>query len=375
MAPLVVVFLLWLPLDEKKAAPRERQAAAGAAAFTRLAQQAEQARQAHQAAEAIDLCQRALKLKPAWKEGWWYLGTLYYQQDSYPECRNAFQRLTLLEPKGGAAWSMLGLCEFRTKEYELAIAHLQQGQQLGVAGVPEIDEVAKYHLALLLARAENYEKSLDIFFELAQRGKDDPAMVAAAGIAALRMPLLPEDVPAEEREITYLAGRAVWDAGARHSAQAQKDFEALLAKYPKAPGVHFLFGSFLLTEQPDQAIPELKKEIEISPDHVPARVQIAFEYLRREEYAAGIPYAEQAIQLAPDSAVVHTALGRLLVETGNLQRGVAELERAEKLAPDSPQPRIALASAYAKMGRSQDAERERREFLRLRELYKKPGEQ
>ena len=77
----------------------------------------------------------------------------------------------------------------------------------------------------------------------------------------------------------------------------------------------------------------------------------------------------------PDSYVAHSVLGRLLVETGELQPGIQELERAENLAPESPQPRIALASAYAKAGRKEDAARERREFLRLKTLYKAPGEQ
>ena len=374
MFPPALVLLFFLPAAATQAPPPHR-APAGAAAFDRLAQEAGEARQARETVQAIALYSRALKLKPEWKEGWWYLGTLYYEQDKFPECRNSFQRLTLLEKQGAAGWSMLGLCEFGAKEYDLALAHLRQGQQLGVSGVPGIDEVARYHLALLLTRGESYEKSLDLFLELAQSGKDDPAMIAAAGIAALRKPLLPEDVPSAERELAYLAGQAVWDIGARRPSQAQKDFEALLAKYPNAPGVHYLYGSYLLQQEPDKAIPELQKEIQISPDHVPARVQIAFEYLRREEFAKGIPYAQEAARLAPDAAIVHTALGRLLAESGDLKGGVAELERAEKLAPDSPQPSIALASAYAKMGRNEDAARERREFLRLRNLYKKPGEQ
>jgi tetratricopeptide (TPR) repeat protein len=372
MAPLLLL-ALFLPTGDSQP-PARRSSSPGSSAFARLAQQADQARQANQAESAIVLYQRALRLKPDWKEGWWYLGTLDYQTDRYTECRDALRRLTAIEQNGGPAWSMLGLCEFQTKEYDLALAHLRHGQELGVAGVPQIDEVAKYHLALLLTRNENYEKSLDLFFDLARHGKDDADMIVAAGIAAMRRPLLPEGLPVEEREITYLAGRAVWDAGARRAAQAQRNFDALLARFPTSPGVHFLYGSFLLQEEPDKGIAELQKEIAISPGHVPARVQIAFEYLRRGEPAKGLPYASEAVRLAPDSVVAHTVLGRSLAETGELEPGVKELELAEKLAPDSPQPRIALASVYAKLGRNEDAARERREFLRLKEISKSPGE-
>ncbi len=51
----------------------------------------------------------------------------------------------------------------------------------------------------------------------------------------------------------------------------------------------------------------------------------------------------------------------------DVPRGIQELEEARKLAPGSPQVRIALATAYAKAGRKEDAARERREFLRLRQ--------
>jgi predicted Zn-dependent protease len=374
MTPLVLLSLLFLPAGETPSTGN-RAAPASGATFTRLAQQAEQARQANQAKDAIALYRRALGLKPAWKEGWWYLGSLYYQQNQYPECRDAFSRLTPLEQNGGPAWSMLGLCEFETKEYDSALAHLRHGVELGLAAAPQMDEVAKYHLAVLLTRYEFYEKSLDVFFELARRGSNDQSMIEAAGIAALRKPMLPAELPQQDREITYLAGKAIWEAGARRSAEAHKDFEALLAKYPDAPGVHFLYGSFLLQEEPDKGVPELRREIEISPNHVPARAQLALEYLRRGEAAKGLAFASEAARMAPDSVVAHSALGRILIETGELQPGIAELELAEKLSPDSPQPRIALASAYARAGRKEDAARERREFLRLKELYKNAGEQ
>jgi len=375
MKALLVLCFFLPPQDRDHPAAALQRPSASSAAFNRLAHRAEEARQANRTNDAIVLYQRALQVKPEWKEGWWYLGSLYYREDRYPDCRDAFGHLTSLGQNGGPAWSMLGLCEFETKEYDRALAHLRQGVKLGLSGAPQIDEVARYHLALLLTRYEAYEKSLDVLIDLARDGKDSPAMIEAAGVAALRKPLLPVEVPAQEREITYLAGRAVWDAGARRADQAHEDFEALLSKYPNASGVHFLYGSFLLQEDPDKAIAELQKEIEISPSHVPARVQLAVEYLRRGEPAKGISYATEAARRVPDSYVAHSVLGRLLVETGELQPGIQELERAENLAPESPQPRIALASAYAKAGRKEDAARERREFLRLKTLYKAPGEQ
>ena len=108
---------------------------------------------------------------------------------------------------------------------------------------------------------------------------------------------------------------------------------------------------------------------------VPALLQIAFEYLRRGDAAAALPYARQSAEIEPESFVAHNALGRALVDSGDLENGIRELELSKKQAPGSPQTRIALASAYAKVGRNEDAAHERAEFLRLKQLTKKPGEQ
>ncbi len=114
--------------------------------------------------------------------------------------------------------------------------------------------------------------------------------------------------------------------------------------------------------------------MEISPNHVPARLQLAYEYLKRGDAASALPFAEKALALEPESFVTHNALGRVLVEMGKLKEGIAEIETACKLAPESPENHVALASAYAKADRKDDAARERAEFLRLKKLQQSPDQ-
>jgi predicted Zn-dependent protease len=94
-------------------------------------------------------------------------------------------------------------------------------------------------------------------------------------------------------------------------------------------------------------------------------VSIVFEYLKRSEPENALPYARSAVQYAPQSFATHASLGRALVESGDVEKGIKELEISVQMAPGSPQTRIALASAYAKVGRKEDAARERAEFLKL----------
>ena len=56
---------------------------------------------------------------------------------------------------------------------------------------------------------------------------------------------------------------------------------------------------------------------------------------------------------------------------GNLPKAIEELALAVKLAPESPQAHYALATAYARVGKTEEAARERAEFTRLDKLRKK----
>jgi tetratricopeptide (TPR) repeat protein len=339
-------------------------------AFDKLATQAEAAGRANQVDDAIRLYTQALRLKPSWEEGWWNLGMLNYQLDRYVDGRDAFRHLTVTNPNTAVAWAMLGLCEFETKQYPESLLHLRKADSLGLGQSEQISDVTTYHLAMLLTRYERYEEAMKLLTQFSQHGKDLPDYVQVMGIAALRKPLLPAEVPATDHELVMDVGRAMYDATALRMSEASNEFKTLIGKYPHQSDIHYLYGTFLLYSDADQALEQLKKELEVTPNHVPALVTIAGEYAHRQDYKTGLPYAERAVQSSRDSFAAHAVLGRILMEGDiNLQRGIGELETAQRLEPGSPQVRIFLATAYTKAGRKEDAARERKEFLKLRQTF------
>jgi tetratricopeptide (TPR) repeat protein len=334
----------------------------------RIKKQAEAAREGKRVDEAIQLYKKAVALQPSWDEGWWALGTIYYELDRFDEGRTAFKRLTVIKPEVGLPWAMLGLCEYETKHYEDALQHLRRGTDLGVDQDPDISAVAHYHLAMLLTRFTEYEAAMKVLSVFAQRNVNSPSYVEAMGIAALRKPLLPPEVPPADHQLVMDTGRVMYDAAALRTTEAAAEFKILLDKYPETPNIHYLYGSFLLFSDADAALAQLEKELEVSPTHVPAMVTIANEYIQRKQYKEALPYAKKAVELEPQSFPAHTVYGRVLAEGDiDLQRGLAELEEARKLAPSSPQVRIALATAYTKAGRKEDAAKEREAFSKLRQ--------
>jgi Flp pilus assembly protein TadD len=109
----------------------------------------------------------------------------------------------------------------------------------------------------------------------------------------------------------------------------------------------------------------MKREIQITPAHVPARVRLAEEYIKRQDFDTGMSFATQALKIAPDDPAAHMVLGEGLVATGNSARGIKELETARDASPRDLRIHWDLARAYTATGRIEDARREKRDIERL----------
>jgi len=337
--------------------------------FERFVKLADEARLAARLDDAISLYGKALNIKPKWPNGWWYVGAIFYEKDLYPQASDAFQNLVALEPQRGPAWAMLGLCLFQTGDYERAATSLQRGKSLGVNDNSELAGVVLYHIGLLYIRFEYFENAFDTLAELLRAGNASPKVVEAFGLTMLRMPYLPKEIPAAQREKILIAGQAGINMAARRQDQARAAFDTLLAQYPNEPNVHYGFGVFMLSQDADIALKEFNRELEISPNHYPSMVQMAFEYLKRDQYNDALPLAEKAVQLAPKLYAARNVLGRVLLEVGQVERSIKELEEGVKLAPSSPEMHFALARAYTRAGRKADAARERETFKKLQDEY------
>ena len=352
----------------RPAASAPAKPAASDAEFEKLLKAATEARQAERWTEAIELYRRIVKLKPDYVEGYWYQGTAFYTLDDHLQCRDAFRRVVALAPKNGTAFAFLGLCEFNLKEYDRALQHLIQSRTLGIGDVPDLGSVARYHAAALMTRMEQYAQALETLGEFAAEGNDNPRVIEAMGIATLRMPFLPVELPPDRREMVLMAGRASYLMATRNTASSEKAFELLASRYPETPNVHYAFGVFLLQEKGERAIEEFKRELELQPAHPPSLMQLAFEYLKQGDAKTALTFARQAVEVAPKEFPARKALGQALLEVGDVENAIKELEIGVKLAPDSPSLHFMLARAFQRAGRLDDATRERNEFTRLDRL-------
>ncbi len=333
--------------------------------FENLARQAETARNAKQLDKALGLYRQALRLKPNWEEGLWSAGSIAYDLNRYSECAPIFLHMAEVKPASAPAWTMAGLCEYRLRRYEAALEALARGERLGFDEPVELARSARLHYVLVLTRTGSFEKAIAVVTELTRNDRKSPETIVATGIAGLRRPWLPSEVPEASRALVYQLGDAMSSGMEMDYQEADRKFEALVARYPNEPNVHFRFGAFLNIQDSDRGIQEIKRTLELDPNHVLALVGLTAIYLKREDADNALAYGVRAVKAGPQDFSTHLELGLALLAKEQPAKAAAELQQAVKLAPANPDAHFGLGTAYSRLGRKPDAARELGEFKRL----------
>src|SRR5512140_1435140 len=99
---------------------------------------------------------KALALRPAWPEGWMYLGASLYASDRFAEATDAFRKGTKLAPTKGTAWAFLGLCEAALEDPEQALADIAKGEELGIGDNWPFEVFVRTKAAQMLIRSSGF---------------------------------------------------------------------------------------------------------------------------------------------------------------------------------------------------------------------------
>lgn len=316
--------------------------------------------------EAVRLYRQALAVRPSWAEGWFNLGGGLYQLKQFSDSRLAFQHAAKLAPQNGGVWAFLGLCDYELRDYPQALLEVRKAEALGLPDDLKFVSAVRNHAALICIRASDFSAAVEQLKPLAMLGDDSPQTVQALGLSTLGISLLPSEIPPDKQPLIELAGRAAWALYAEHANDASALFHQLIAEYPNHAGAHYLYGTYLLDRDPDAAKAEFLKELQISPSHVPARLQIAILEIKAGNAPAARKLAEEATKLQPANPLSHAVLGRSFVYLDQYAKAVPELEMAVRLAPENPQLHFSLAQAYRRVGRTADAQKQTAEFNRLK---------
>ena len=332
--------------------------------FAALSSEADAARDSNHLDAAVPLYRKALNLRPNWSEGWWSLGTIFYDKDSYLAAAHAFRRLVEVDPKNGTGYLMLGLCEFQLNRFSASMMHIQRAKELGIKKDDQLEHVLLYHEGLLWLQQGSYENAVEPLGSLVKQGVRSEELDVAIGKAVLLVPA-GNTFTDDERQLLITAGRAEESSMTRNPEAARQGYGNLARDFPDFPNVHYAYARFLLSvEETEDARAQFLEEIKRQPGHVRALMEIASSYYRAES-ALGIPYVQEVVKRKPAYPFGHYLLGLLYFDSGKVAESIPELEASARMVPHEAQFQFALGNAYARAGRKVDAARARAEFRRL----------
>lgn len=335
-----------------------------------IKEEAKRASQAGDAARAVALLEDGLKVDPAWKYGLSQAGLLLYQSEKYEAARSYLIRLTTTDSGNGAAWALLGMCEFQLGDYPNTIAHVERAARLGIHAPEAFQNEAGINLATAYAGVGDFDAAIELLGHLTlmdDEGRREQ-VVTAFGFAAAHQSLKAQ-LSEEESAVLHRIGEAYYLGALRKLAEARAVFENLFKSYPKATALHYIYANLLLSWGEDAAAAhEFHTELANDPDSYPARLGLAFLTVKQTEDLEpdGLRLAQEAARMHPEQYQPHFYFGQLLLRHDRAQEALGELQQARRLSPNSSDVRWALAKAYRATGDATAAASELKEFDRLK---------
>ena len=362
---ILLVGLLWQPAQVSQNDRNTR-------TLAQISREADDAIVAGDFGAAVALIEKGLRIDPEWKDGLWKAGLVLYQNNQFEPARGYLNRLTQVEPTRGVAWALLGMCEFQRHEFQAAIEDIARADRLGIPELSGMRRVALLDRAIAQTDLSNFGTGVALLAKLvpAESPEERDQLITVFGYASLQR--------STDASLSPLQTALVHDLGAVQYANASGDrsgakslIEGLLLRYPREPMLHFTYGSLLVSwREYDAAVKEFGAELALNLSSLSTRLALASLGLTLGKISEALPYAIEASKMRPDSYLAHLYLGRLLIRAGQLNEGCKELEIARGLSPSNSEVRYVLATTYRRLGRAEDAQREYKEFERLKALDK-----
>ena len=168
----------------------------------------------------------------------------------------------------------------------------------------------------------------------------------------------------ESAEAHLLMGMAY--LGQQDFRGAKAELERAVKLNPSLLTAHSLYGrSLLALGEPEAAEREFRRELDLNVNDFEANLQMG--HIRRgaQKLDDASVYLERANTIRPGDLTARQLLASLRLQTGKTDEAVVMLEAIIKDAPELIEAHVQLATAYGRLKRTADAQREREIIDRL----------
>jgi tetratricopeptide (TPR) repeat protein len=254
------------------------------------------------------------------------LGAAAFRVGNYPETVRALSKEQTAQPADKQTRAMLGMAYYATDAYGSAVRTIAP---LGEAAMQ--DPGLGYTWAAALTRTGDLKEAARVLNEVEKAA-------------------LPNDT-------LLLVGRLWTDIG--DDSHAVTVLHRALESDPSLLKAHFYSGmAELQADHFAEAAAEFKAELALSPSDLDAKYNLGFAYLQQSRWDEGAALFREVIATDPRHANAQFQLGKILLEQGNVKEAVPHLEEAARLNPEADYVHFQLQTAYRKLARTEDADRE-----------------
>lgn len=308
--------------------------------------------------------ERALKVKPDYAPALVWLGNAYIDQGRPDAAEPLFSKALMLQPKLVAALFGRGRAELARRDYQHAIADLEQALEydpsatavhyplaMAYRGAGEIDK-AKSHL---LPQGSGELKPPDPLLSDVDAAIESPVAYELRGdrelgagewdkaVADLRHGLT---IDPNEPVLRHKLATALAMKGDTEGAIAE--FEETLRRTPTYAKSHYSLALiFEGQDRPDRAAAEFTRAIAIDPNYVEAHLQLAQLLRHTGRPGDALPHFEKVLQLDPRVADARFGEAMVLVQLHRYADARDALQEGLRVSPDHPGFAVALARVLA----------------------------
>ncbi len=255
------------------------------------------------------------------------LALAFYKAANFAEAAAELQRVVAAQPDHTNALLLQADCRLRLGEHEQVIALLTPlDAQLGT------NPVYAYLLGTALISAKQFDQG-QVLIDRILRGGDAAEVRVMMGAAHLQT---------------------------QDYANALKEFERALELNPKTPTLQALYGRALMqTGETERAAQAFRLELAANPNDFEANLYVGMLLKKELKNDEALTYLERAARVRPKDVNARYQIGSIYMGAGKVAEAERLLTQLIKEAPDFAEAHVLLATAYYRLKRKEDGDRER----------------
>jgi tetratricopeptide (TPR) repeat protein len=329
--------------------------------FERMFARALELQEAGDMLGAIDTYKAALTIIPDRADALSNLGAAYVRLGEYDDAIAQYEAALKSDPTNDTIRLNLALAYYKSARPNQAILQLKRV----VASAPQAKS-AYLVLADCYLQTGQDQELIALLKPREQMFGEDLAYAYLLGTALLHGDDIAEGQKyvdrvfgaGESAEAHLLLGIA--QLGRQDYPEAKIELERAVKLNAKLPTAHSLYGrSLLALGEQDAAERAFRDELAFNVNDFEANLQLGNMRKSSQRFEEASTYLERATTIRPNDLTARKLLASLRLQTGHVDEAVTMLEAIVKDAPNLVEAHVQLATAYNRLKRKDDADREK----------------